>query len=237
MAEDPPSMNHNCKIFIPTILFSSLRKCKGELRLLLPQILMKHGVDRSREALIKSLSDFILGFLCNARNNSTQIASYLRQQSCIGLLSQDKLIGQPLKGKRFNGQAKRQCAAGLQVLCRTCTLSLHIKALSFYSWPSYDEAVHKNPYKICLCELISASQDWGVTARSKCTAPLSEDIRSLHRSRKTSTFNSFITFRTDTAGPPRNSVPARSTSTGSKRDWHRGHRMCLRPYRTGRKCY
>ena len=101
-----------------------------------------------REALIKSLSDFILGFLCNARNNSTRIASYLRQQSCIGLLSQDKLIGQPLKGKRFNGQAKRQSAAGLQVLCRTCTLSLHIKAPSFYSWPSYDEAVHKNPYEI-----------------------------------------------------------------------------------------
>ena len=67
----------------------------------------------TREALIKSLSDFILGILCNARNNSTQIASYLRQQSCIGLLSQDKLIGQPLKGKRFNGQAKRQSAAGL----------------------------------------------------------------------------------------------------------------------------
>ena len=85
----------------------------------------------SREALIKSLSDFILGFLCNARNNSTQIASYLRQQSCIGLLSQDKLIGQPLKGKRFNGQAKRQSAAGLQVLCRTRTLLLHIKAPSF----------------------------------------------------------------------------------------------------------
>ena len=48
MAEDPPSMNHNCKIFIPTILFSSPRKCKGELRLLLPQILMKHRVDRFR---------------------------------------------------------------------------------------------------------------------------------------------------------------------------------------------
>ena len=33
----------------------------------------------SREALIKSLSDFILGFLCNARNNPTRIASYLRR--------------------------------------------------------------------------------------------------------------------------------------------------------------
>ena len=91
---------------------------------------------------MKSLPDFIPGFLCNARNNSTQITCYLRQQSCIGLLSQDKLIGQPLKGEHFNGQAKRQSAAGLQVLCRTCTLSLHIKAPSFYSWPSYNEAVH-----------------------------------------------------------------------------------------------
>ena len=72
-----------------------------------------------REALIKSLSDFILGFLCNARNSSTRIASYLRQQSCIGLLSQDKLAP-----------------------------SLHTKVPSFYSWPSYDEAVHKNPYEI-----------------------------------------------------------------------------------------
>ena len=33
----------------------------------------------SREALIKSLSDFILGFLSNARNKSTRIASYLRR--------------------------------------------------------------------------------------------------------------------------------------------------------------
>ena len=45
--------------------------------------------NRAKEALIKSLSDFILGFLCNASNSSTRIASYLRQQSCIGLLSQD----------------------------------------------------------------------------------------------------------------------------------------------------
>lgn len=115
------------------------------------------GLPAPREALIKSLSDFILGILCNARNNSTQIANYLRQQSCIGLLSQGKLIGQPLKGKRFNEQVKRQRAAGLQVLCRTCTLSLHIKAPSFYPWPSYDEAVYKNPYEIWLYELISAS--------------------------------------------------------------------------------
>ena len=120
----------------------------GSPVLMTPSVSIEIRGAAAREALIKSLSDFILGFLCNARNNSTQIASYLRQQSCIGLLSQDKLIGQPLKGKRFNGQAKRQSAAGLQVLCRTCTLSLHIKAPSFYSWPSYDEAVHKNPYEI-----------------------------------------------------------------------------------------
>ena len=42
-----------------------------------------------------------------------------------------KLIGQPPKGKRFNVQQKRQLAAGLQVLCRTCTPLLHTKALSF----------------------------------------------------------------------------------------------------------
>ena len=33
----------------------------------------------SREALIKSLSDFILVFLFNARNQLTRIASYLRR--------------------------------------------------------------------------------------------------------------------------------------------------------------
>ena len=33
----------------------------------------------SREALIKALSDFILAFLFNARNQSTRIASYLRR--------------------------------------------------------------------------------------------------------------------------------------------------------------
>ena len=32
-----------------------------------------------KEALIKSLSDFILAFLFNARNKSTRIASYLRR--------------------------------------------------------------------------------------------------------------------------------------------------------------
>ena len=42
-----------------------------------------------------------------------------------------QLIGQPPKGKRFDVQKKRQLAAGLQVLCRTCTLLLHTKAPSF----------------------------------------------------------------------------------------------------------
>ena len=43
----------------------------------------------SREALIKSLSDFILVFLSNARNQSTRIASYLRNpmtQQCLKIL-------------------------------------------------------------------------------------------------------------------------------------------------------
>ena len=43
----------------------------------------------SKEALIKSLSAFILGFLCNARNGTTRIASYLRSpmtKQCIRIL-------------------------------------------------------------------------------------------------------------------------------------------------------
>ena len=43
----------------------------------------------TREALIKSLSAFILGFLCNARNGITRIASYLRSpmtKQCIKIL-------------------------------------------------------------------------------------------------------------------------------------------------------
>ena len=40
----------------------------------------------SREALIKSLFDYTLVFSCNTRNNPTRIASYLKQQSCIGPL-------------------------------------------------------------------------------------------------------------------------------------------------------
>ena len=42
-----------------------------------------------KEALIKSLSDFTLGFLCIARNNLTRIASYLRKvmtKLCIKIL-------------------------------------------------------------------------------------------------------------------------------------------------------
>ena len=47
------------------------------------------SVFRFREALIKSLSAFILGFLCNARNGTTRIASYLRSpmtKQCIKIL-------------------------------------------------------------------------------------------------------------------------------------------------------
>ena len=43
----------------------------------------------SKEALIKSLSAFILEFLCNARNGTTRIASYLRSpmtKQCIKIL-------------------------------------------------------------------------------------------------------------------------------------------------------
>ena len=42
-----------------------------------------------KEALIKSLSAFILEFLCNARNRTTRIASYLRNpmtKQCIKIL-------------------------------------------------------------------------------------------------------------------------------------------------------
>ena len=42
-----------------------------------------------KEALIKSLSDFTLEFLCIARNNLTRIASYLRKvmtKLCIKIL-------------------------------------------------------------------------------------------------------------------------------------------------------
>ena len=45
--------------------------------------------DIPKEALIKSLSDFTLGFLCIARNNLTRIASYLRKvmmKLCIKIL-------------------------------------------------------------------------------------------------------------------------------------------------------
>ena len=45
--------------------------------------------DSSREALIKSLFAFILEFLCNARNEATRIASYLRSlmtKQCMKIL-------------------------------------------------------------------------------------------------------------------------------------------------------
>ena len=37
------------------------------------------SVETPKETLIKSLSDFILGFLYRARNHLTRIASYLRR--------------------------------------------------------------------------------------------------------------------------------------------------------------
>ena len=43
----------------------------------------------AKEALINSLFDFILEFLCNARNEVTRIASYLRSlmtKQCIKIL-------------------------------------------------------------------------------------------------------------------------------------------------------
>ena len=50
-----------------------------------------------REALIQSLSDFTLKFLCIARNNLTRIASYLRKvmtKLCIKILvKSDSAIG------------------------------------------------------------------------------------------------------------------------------------------------
>ena len=43
----------------------------------------------TKEALIKSLSDFILGYLCIQRNNQTRMAGYLRKvmtKLCIKIL-------------------------------------------------------------------------------------------------------------------------------------------------------
>jgi len=47
------------------------------------------GAAQLKEALIKSLFAFILEFLCNARNEVTRIASYLRSlmtKQCIKIL-------------------------------------------------------------------------------------------------------------------------------------------------------
>ena len=44
-----------------------------------PEISCHHAACAIREALINSLFDFILEFLCNARNEVTRIASYLRR--------------------------------------------------------------------------------------------------------------------------------------------------------------
>ncbi len=42
-------------------------------------IFVMYKISRVKETLIKSLSDFILGFLYRARNHLTRIASYLRK--------------------------------------------------------------------------------------------------------------------------------------------------------------
>ena len=50
-----------------------------------------------REALINSLSAFILGFLCNARNELTRIASYLRKpmtKQCIKILIKENSMNE-----------------------------------------------------------------------------------------------------------------------------------------------
>ena len=46
-----------------------------------PSFANNQGTARPRETLIKSLSDFILGFLYRARRQRAQIASYLRRMS------------------------------------------------------------------------------------------------------------------------------------------------------------
>ena len=42
-------------------------------------IFVMYKISRVKETLIKSLSDFILGFLYRARNHLTRIASYVRK--------------------------------------------------------------------------------------------------------------------------------------------------------------
>ena len=57
--------------------------------LLFCQRVLGYDKGKIREALIKSLSAFILEFLCNARNGMTRIASYLRSpmtKQCIKIL-------------------------------------------------------------------------------------------------------------------------------------------------------
>ncbi|WP_366208959.1 putative holin-like toxin [uncultured Dialister sp.] len=58
----------------------------------------------SKEALIKSLSAFILEFLCNVRNGTTRIASYLRSpmtKQCIKILIKADSMNEsvPLRGR------------------------------------------------------------------------------------------------------------------------------------------
>ena len=79
----PPlaAMNFICRWRGPLPLCTSCRGCASQPKLA-PSLPIK-------EALIKSLSAFILEFLCNARNGTTRIASYLRSpmtKQCIKIL-------------------------------------------------------------------------------------------------------------------------------------------------------
>ena len=71
---------------LSSALSGSSFQCKEPYVTCLPLV---SPVLHDREALIKSLSAFILGFLCNARNGTTRIASYLRSpmtKQCIKIL-------------------------------------------------------------------------------------------------------------------------------------------------------
>ncbi|WP_297028616.1 hypothetical protein [uncultured Dialister sp.] len=71
---------------VTLILFFAANRCTGNLSTCGADYTLKL---RPKEALIKSLSAFILEFLCNARNGTTRIASYLRSpmtKQCIKIL-------------------------------------------------------------------------------------------------------------------------------------------------------
>ena len=69
-------MAANAAIYSP---FAAFLDRAAKIRQLLQGSLPESQSKVSKEALIKSLSDFILVFLFNARNKSTRIASYLRR--------------------------------------------------------------------------------------------------------------------------------------------------------------